>query len=85
MVRVAANWQPAKGSSMAEKDKANVSKTTSIGIDVGGTKTRLVLLDGNLEVLEDIKIKTPKVKQEFGEELICPGSAGNGVQPYFVR
>src|SRR5262249_47463192 len=57
---------------MSEKDKTNVSKTTSLGIDGGGTKTRLVLLDGNLEVLEDIKIKTPKAKQEFGEELTKP-------------
>src|SRR5215470_3744279 len=57
---------------MAEKDKAMVSKTTSVGIDVGGTKTRLALLDGNLKVLEDIKVKTPKAKQEFGEELIKP-------------
>jgi len=72
MVRIAANWRPAKGSSMAEKDKTNVSKTTSIGIDVGGTKTRLVLLDGNLQVLEDIKIQTPKIRQEFEEELTKP-------------
>src|SRR5262249_16400568 len=57
---------------MAEKDKTNGSKTASIGIDVGGTKTRLVLLDGKLEDLEDIKIKTPKAKQEFGEELLKP-------------
>src|SRR5689334_2506089 len=57
---------------MADKDKTNGAKTTSIGIDVGGTKTRLALLDGNLEVLEDIKIKTPKAKQEFEEELTKP-------------
>src|SRR5690348_15087193 len=57
---------------MAEKEKTNGSKTASIGIDVGGTKTRLVLLDGSLEVLEDIKIKTPKTKEEFGEELLKP-------------
>src|ERR1700746_3004354 len=64
--------RPAKGPLMAEKDKTNGSKTTSTGIDVGGTKTRLVLLDSNLEVLEDIKIKTPKIKQEFAEELTKP-------------
>jgi len=57
---------------MAEKDKNNTSKTTSIGIDVGGTKTRLALFDSNFQVLDDLKIKTPKNKLEFQEELSKP-------------
>ena len=35
-----------------------MAKAGYIGIDVGGTKTRLSLLDANFKVLEDIKLKT---------------------------
>ncbi|PWT81116.1 MAG: hypothetical protein C5B58_10315 [Acidobacteria bacterium] len=35
-----------------------MAKTGYIGIDVGGTKTRLSLLDANFKVLEDIRLKT---------------------------
>ena len=50
-------------------DKSSNSKSASIGIDVGGTKTRLALFDDKLRVVEDIKLKTPKTKEEFEEEL----------------
>jgi glucokinase len=51
-------------------DKANGSKSASIGIDVGGTKTRVALFDDKFEVVENIKLKTPKAKEEFEEELV---------------
>jgi glucokinase len=50
-------------------DKSGNSKSASIGIDVGGTKTRLALFDEKLKVVEDIKLKTPKTKEEFEAEL----------------
>jgi glucokinase len=61
-----------KGSSVAENIKTSTAKTASIGIDVGGTKTRFALFDHKLDILDDIKIKTPKTKQEFEEELTKP-------------
>src|ERR1051326_3464479 len=42
-----------------------MSKTCSIGIDVGGTKTRLALFDDAFGVIENIKFKTPQTKEEF--------------------
>ncbi len=50
-------------------DKSGNSKSLSIGIDVGGTKTQLALFSEKLEVLDDIKIKTPKEKEAFQDEL----------------
>src|SRR5215510_5976948 len=44
-------------------------KSAWIGIDVGGTKTRLALFDAKLQVLEDIKFPTPKEKKEFTADL----------------
>jgi glucokinase len=46
-----------------------MSKSAAIGIDVGGTKTRLALFDGDLELTEDIKFKTPKTQDDFAAEL----------------
>ena len=50
-------------------NKSNGTKTASIGIDVGGTKTRVALFDDKFEVVENAKLKTPKIKEEFEEEL----------------
>jgi glucokinase len=46
-----------------------MSKSASIGIDVGGTKTRLALFDDNFQVIEDIKFKTPKKRAQFASTL----------------
>jgi glucokinase len=51
-------------------DKSGNSKSVSIGIDVGGTKTRIASFDEKLKVVEDVKLKTPKTKEEFEAELI---------------
>jgi glucokinase len=50
-------------------DKSGNSKSLAIGIDVGGTKTQLALFSEKLEVLEETKIKTPKEKEAFQDEL----------------
>jgi predicted NBD/HSP70 family sugar kinase len=42
-----------------------MSKSASIGFDIGGTKTRLALLDEKLELIEDIKFRAPKRKADF--------------------
>jgi glucokinase len=44
-------------------------KSGSIGIDVGGTKTRLVLFDPARAVAGDIKFKTPMTKDGFETRL----------------
>jgi glucokinase len=46
-----------------------MSKSASIGIDVGGTKTRLALLDEKLGVIDDTKFRTPKTKGDFTANL----------------
>ena len=46
-----------------------MAKSAWLGVDIGGTKTRVALCDNNLKVLEDIKFKTPKNRQEFESEL----------------
>src|SRR3954465_12854511 len=46
-----------------------MSKTCSIGIDVGGTKTRLALFDDAFAVVENAKFKTPQTKEEFTTAL----------------
>src|SRR5215813_4387343 len=47
----------------------NMRKLASIGIDVGGTKTRMALLGDKFEVIEDIKFRTPTTEKEFATEL----------------
>jgi glucokinase len=44
-------------------------KGSSIGIDVGGTKTRVALFDENLNRLEYIKFRTPNEKVPFSTTL----------------
>src|SRR5687768_685089 len=46
-------------------------KMGSIGIDVGGTKTRFALFDKNFKVIEEIKVKTldSKTTEEFTAAL----------------
>jgi glucokinase len=50
---------------VAEKSAPNVS----IGVDVGGTKTRFALFDDTFNILSDSKIDTPKTRDEFQDEL----------------
>ena len=42
-----------------------MSRSASIGIDVGGTKTRVALFDKNFDLVEDFKFKTPKTRRVF--------------------
>lgn len=51
---------------VAEKSTSNLA---SIGVDVGGTKTRLGLFDEKFEIIGDVKIDTPKTKEEFQDEV----------------
>jgi glucokinase len=62
----------------------NMSTKVSIGIDVGGTKTRLALFDAKLAVLEDIKFSTPNRREQFSStlkksvrKLVYQAAAGN--------
>lgn len=50
-------------------EKSGNSKAFSIGVDVGGTKTRLALFNDKFEVVDDLKFKTSKTKDEFEAEL----------------
>jgi len=54
---------------MKRADKSNTTKSASIGIDIGGTKMRVALFGEKFKVLEDVKLKTPKTKEEFEGEL----------------
>jgi predicted NBD/HSP70 family sugar kinase len=40
-------------------------QNASIGIDVGGMKTRLALFDSDFEVVHEIKEKTPQELEDF--------------------
>jgi glucokinase len=40
-----------------------------IGIDVGGTKTRMTLFDADLRKIHDVKFTTPKTRKQFASEL----------------
>ena len=40
-----------------------------IGIDVGGTKTRLTLFDADLDIVDGIKFRTPKTRKQFAAEV----------------
>src|SRR5262245_54440069 len=51
----------------------NMRKLASIGIDVGGTKTRMALFDDKFEVIEDIKFRTPNTEKEFAAEFTRSG------------
>jgi len=44
-------------------------ESASIGIDVGGTKTRMALFDRKFKVIGDIKFKTPKTRRQFATAL----------------
>jgi len=44
-------------------------KSAWIGVDVGGTKTRLDLFNGHLETIVGIKFKTPKTRKQFTAQL----------------
>jgi len=44
-------------------------KTASIGIDVGGTKTRITLFGEKFKIYDSIKFKTPATRKEFEEAL----------------
>jgi len=46
-----------------------MSKTASIGVDIGGTKTRLSLFGGKMNVVDTIKFKTPKKRDEFESQM----------------
>src|SRR5690242_19414367 len=48
-----------------------MTKLSSIGIDIGGTKTLFALFDGDFKIIEEIKIKTldSKNAKEFTEIL----------------
>jgi glucokinase len=47
----------------------DMSKSASIGIDVGGTKTRLALFGSHFRVIEGLKFKTPKRTEPFATAL----------------
>jgi glucokinase len=47
-----------------------MSRSSSIGIDVGGTKTRIELFDDTFRTVDSIKFATPKDKEEFTTTLI---------------
>ena len=48
-----------------------MSRVGSIGIDVGGSKTLFALLDSNMEVIEEIKIKTQgNDEKKFTDNLL---------------
>ena len=44
-------------------------KPAWIGIDVGGTKTRLTLFDADLDIVDGSKFRTPKTRKQFAAEL----------------
>jgi glucokinase len=46
-----------------------MAKIGSIGVDVGGTKIRIALFDDAFNVIESIKSKTPKRKEQFTAAL----------------
>jgi len=46
-----------------------MAKSAWLGVDIGGTKTRVALCHNNLDVLEDVKFKTPKTRHGFESEL----------------
>src|SRR5438552_7703417 len=46
-----------------------MAKTGSIGIDVGGTKTRMGIFDDQFKTVASEKFKTPKAKDDFTSKL----------------
>jgi glucokinase len=48
---------------------SNLSRSASIGIDVGGTKTRIALFDNKFDLVQDIKYRTPKTRKQFTAAL----------------
>jgi glucokinase len=47
----------------------SASKSASIGVDIGGTKTKLGLFNEKFEIICETKMGTPKTKEGFQEEL----------------